>query len=199
MGVPGNATTSNTAADNAAIGTATTNNTATLTTTTSDTTADDATAGDATLGDATAGDTADGNATVGDGAVGSDTRATTNTATKKPSQSYRRAFEALKGLRLHEIIAAKELLHIHFQMVVEMEVILHGDSADATSDATAATDEPSEQHQSLNVWLQSPTTQSLKYSTKVGHLISKPRVRRALVAAVVCMISQQLCVCPSTT
>ena len=99
--------------------------------------------------------------------------------------SYRKPFETLTALRGDPILAAKELLQVHFQMIIEKRTISPG-----------ALDEHERQARGIGrfgAWLQSPTNQPLNYYTKFGQLFTIPRIRRATGTAVVSMLSQQLC------
>jgi hypothetical protein len=111
-------------------------------------------------------------------------------------QDYRMAFNNLVTLRGHEILAAKELLHVHFQMILEVENIRRGRMPDTEANAN---ERHTKQHADFSLWLESPTKEPLKYHTKIGQLFGKDRIRRGLITAVVCMLSQQLCVCTLIT
>ncbi|RMY12355.1 hypothetical protein D0867_07791 [Hortaea werneckii] len=83
-------------------------------------------------------------------------------------------------LRGHSILAAKELFYVHCQMEVEKHAYLKKDP-EASSRAGSST-------RQMKTFRGRPT-----YLTKLGQLFVVPRIRRAMMAAVVCMISQQLC------
>ncbi|KAI7080493.1 hypothetical protein KC327_g243 [Hortaea werneckii] len=93
---------------------------------------------------------------------------------------YPAAYQTLVLLRGHSILAAKELFYVHCQMEVEKHAYLKKDP-EASSQAGAAT-------RHVRTSRGRPT-----YLTKLGQLFAVPRIRRAMMAAVVCMISQQLC------
>lgn len=105
-------------------------------------------------------------------------------------QDYRRAYDTLLSFRGHPILAAKELLHMHFQMVVEVESIFPERLRNIEN---AARDSVPGEPNKIKVWLQSPTSEPIGYFRKLRHLFSVPRIRRATVNAVVCMLSQQIC------
>ncbi|KAI7505077.1 MFS transporter [Hortaea werneckii] len=93
---------------------------------------------------------------------------------------YPAAYQTLILLRGHSILAAKELFYVHCQMEVEKHAYLKKDpEASSRSGATTRRVRPSRGR---------PT-----YLTKLCQLFAVPRIRRAMMAAVVCMISQQLC------
>ncbi|KAI6855696.1 MFS transporter [Hortaea werneckii] len=93
---------------------------------------------------------------------------------------YPAAYQTLVLLRGHSILAAKELFYVHCQMEVEKHAYLKKDP-EANSQAGAAT-----RHVR-------PSRGRPTYLTKLGQLFTVPRTRRAMMAAGVCMISQQLC------
>ncbi|KAI7330236.1 MFS transporter [Hortaea werneckii] len=93
---------------------------------------------------------------------------------------YPDAYQTLVLLRGHSILAAKELFYVHCQMEVEKHAYLKKDP-EASSRADAATHHVK------------PFRARQTYLTKLGQLFTIPRIRRAMMAALVCMTSQQLC------
>jgi len=91
---------------------------------------------------------------------------------------YQDAYKTLVLLRGHPILAAKELFYIACQMEVEQHAPMHGDS-ESLARPTARPNKAQASYVAA-------------YFRKVGQLFTVPRIRRALVAAVVCMITQQL-------
>lgn len=106
-------------------------------------------------------------------------------------QDYQEAFKTLVDLRGHPIIAAKELLYTHFTMIVEAETIFPGRLLNAENRNNL---NHQGQQSSTGVWLESPTRFPIRYRAKLWQLFTVPRIRRALATAIVCMLSQQLCV-----
>lgn len=92
-------------------------------------------------------------------------------------RNYPSAYEALLQLRAAPILTAKELLYTHVQMEVEEKLLRL-----APKDVEA---------QRSHQWI-TPTRWSI-YARKLRLIFTTPRTRRAAVAAVVCMIGQQLC------
>lgn len=89
---------------------------------------------------------------------------------------YPAAYQALLQLRAEPILTAKELLYTHVQMEVE-EKFLH----------LAPKDVEAQRSRQLGI----PTRHSI-YARKLRLIFTTRRTRRAIAAAVVCMIGQQL-------
>lgn len=98
---------------------------------------------------------------------------------------YTAAYRTLLALRGEPVITAKEMLYVHYQMDVEMRFLRHKrrDAEFATNDNKA----------SLKRAFCSRSGRSINYWQKLGQLFTVKRIRRAMVAAVVCMVGQQLC------
>ena len=92
-------------------------------------------------------------------------------------KKYPAAYQALLQLREAPILTAKELLYTHVQMEEE-EKYLHLAPKDVES-------------QRSQRWL-TPTNWSM-YARKLRLIFKTRRTRRAAVAAMVCMLGQQLC------
>lgn len=92
-------------------------------------------------------------------------------------RKYPAAYQALLALRREPILTVKELLYTHCQMEVEQKLL-----------SMAPLDVESQRSHSWAV----PTRWSI-YARKLQLIFTKPRTRRAAVAAVVGMIGQQLC------
>ncbi|KAK3724857.1 hypothetical protein LTR37_000905 [Vermiconidia calcicola] len=105
---------------------------------------------------------------------------------------YRGAYRTLVALRGEPVLAAKEMLYVHYQMEVEM---LHLRRKHPDTEANC----PARDHEGAGVEMHATQTHSpgsgtgINYWQKLGQLFTERRVRRAMVAAVVCMIGQQLC------
>nr|POF26310.1 myo-inositol transporter 2 [Quercus suber] len=128
---------------------------------------------------------------------------------------YHSAYQSLLLLRLHPILAAKELFYVHCQMDVEnrflarsrgedveaSQVLQNKTEADvpASLEAVDASMKPEKQDGTLtNVnfarkRLPRHARRPINYWQKLYQLFTVKRNRRALLAAVVCMVSQQLC------
>ncbi|KAK4560641.1 hypothetical protein LTR86_005219 [Recurvomyces mirabilis] len=105
---------------------------------------------------------------------------------------YHTAYQNLILLRFHPILAAKELLYIHFQSQVESRFIGPRKHTVVGPDQPQGTEEKAlERHRRRAMWRRPPA--SVNYWEKLYYLFTVKRNRRALVAAVVCMVSQQLC------
>ncbi|KAF7185031.1 putative polyol transporter 6 [Pseudocercospora fuligena] len=120
---------------------------------------------------------------------------------KRGPVKYAAAYKTLLGLRGHPILAAKELLYTHYQMEVEKRFVT-GKKTDAEMGAhVVEVPEPVEDEKDsrfrtkimFRSRVASGPTRSVNYWQKLGQLFSNKRIRRATTAAVVCMISQQLC------
>ena len=110
---------------------------------------------------------------------------------------YREAFNVLINLRGHPILAAKELLYVHYQMLIE-----HGQSIRLHDNVHRTQEEGnlSERRDTSSVgpdastrYFQRIVLRSRNYFQRVVQLFRDRRNRRALVTAVVCMVGQQLC------
>lgn len=99
---------------------------------------------------------------------------------------YRVAFETLCELRGSQLLAAKELLYTHVQMLIEQNKALldpnriSGDGS-ARRPGESAADE-------LRALLQKPSTHEVPWYKKFIHLWTVPRIRRATGCAIVCML-----------
>ena len=91
--------------------------------------------------------------------------------------NYPAAYQALLQLRGEPILTAKELLYTHVQMKEEEKCLF-----------VAPKDVESQRSRR---WIQ-PTRWSI-YARKLQLIFTTPRTRRAAVAAMICMIGQQLC------
>ena len=89
-------------------------------------------------------------------------------------QKFDAAYETLLGLRKEPILAAKELLYAYRQMLEETRLL----SSDREKNAVDG---------------DGLAPMRLNYTQKLSQLFKNPRNRRALIAAVVLMTSQQLC------
>jgi len=110
---------------------------------------------------------------------------------------YKAAYQSLILLRFYPILAAKELLYVHCQMEVEADFLAqHRGNAEAqdlrqtTNTTDAAANEASSRRRFLR---RSRSAKPINYWQKLYQLFTIARNRRALVAAVVCMIGQQVC------
>lgn len=110
------------------------------------------------------------------------------------STKYKDAYSTLLSLRGHPILAAKELLYTHYQMEVEKRFI----SGKVTE--TDINHEESEIEESKGTTTSRTLSKarmrqvrSINYWQKLSQLFTNKRIRRAMVAAVVVMVSQQLC------
>ena len=92
-------------------------------------------------------------------------------------KKYPAAYQALLALRREPILVAKELLYTHCQMEVEQKLLY-----------MAPLDVERQRSHSWAI----PTRWSI-YARKLRLIFTKPRTRRAAVAAVVAMVGQQLC------
>ena len=90
---------------------------------------------------------------------------------------YPAAYQSLLALRGEPILTAKELLYIHCQMEVERKLLPFA---------------PQDVESQRSSRLVPPTRWSI-YARKLKLVFAKPRTRRALTAAGVAMIGQQLC------
>ncbi|KAF2859437.1 hypothetical protein K470DRAFT_282692 [Piedraia hortae CBS 480.64] len=93
---------------------------------------------------------------------------------------YKEAYESLMLLRNHPILAAKELFYTYEQMLIGEEITVVKPQSSRESNGTNRKS-PKVKKPSTTYWM------------KMWQLFTIPRNRRALAAAVVCMISQQLC------
>lgn len=93
--------------------------------------------------------------------------------------NYVAAFKALLELRGEPILAAKELLYAHKQMAKEMKLL--------------SLDPPQRDTESASRGRSYPQSSRIHFHQKLKTIFTKARTRRALLAASVVMISQQLC------
>ena len=112
-------------------------------------------------------------------------------------QRYPAAYKALLGMRGEPILAAKEMLYVHYQMDVEMRLLSHKrpDTEDArrANDGQAAHPQDQPTRPRFIQRIRRRSGRGINYWQKLGQLFSEKRVRRAMGTAVVCMIGQQLC------
>lgn len=112
----------------------------------------------------------------------------TPSADDSGDHDYRKAFHTLVELRGSQILAAKELLYVHVQMVVETQVTSPERLYRVQKRAAAEADGQSK----MDMWLKTPKLDKVRYVEKIRHLWTKDRIRRATGNAVVCMLSQQV-------
>lgn len=111
-------------------------------------------------------------------------------------QKYPAAFKTLLGLRGEPVLAAKEMLYVHYQMDVEMRHLSQKKKVDVeeTSLRNGDTDCPEKLPRScFPLRIRRASNRGINYWQKLGQLFTEKRVRRAMGTAVVCMIGQQLC------
>ena len=112
-------------------------------------------------------------------------------------QRYAAAYKTLLGLRGEPVLAAKELLYVHYQMDVEMRHLSQKvPDYEAAKSRTDHQNGLSEEKLSLSRFRQHMSRRSgrnINYWQKLGQLFTEKRVRRGMVTAVVCMVGQQLC------
>lgn len=126
---------------------------------------------------------------------------------------YQAAYQSLLLLRLHPILAAKELCYVHCQMDVENRFLARSRGEDVEASQvlrmveihTEPSEPPGKNGEPKQSKMQggSRSFQSkpvhrrpgrpINYWQKLHQLFTVKRNRRALLAAVVCMVSQQLC------
>nr|POF12771.1 putative polyol transporter 3 [Quercus suber] len=128
---------------------------------------------------------------------------------------YHSAYQSLLLLRLHPILAAKELFYVHCQMDVENRYLARsrGEDVEASLVSPCKThDDSPGPLETANETVKSKIRESsrpdssmvgtllrrqpgrpINYWQKLHQLFTVKRNRRALLAAVVCMVSQQLC------
>ena len=111
---------------------------------------------------------------------------------------YRKAYQNLILLRFHPLLAAKELLYVHYQMEVEGRflvarpgVVRRSRPSNGTSRSTESRDQ-SYEHIRL-YYRATVAARPVVYWRRMYQLFTIKRNQRALVAAVVVMGSQQLC------
>lgn len=113
---------------------------------------------------------------------------------KRGPRRYKDAYTTLVTLRGQPILAAKELLYVHYQMEVEKRYI-SGTKRDADIVREERVVEEAKGNttstKALSARFRPP--RSINYFQKFGQLFTNKRIRRATVAAVVVMVSQQLC------
>lgn len=100
-------------------------------------------------------------------------------------------------MRGEPLLAAKEMLYVHYQMDVEMRLLSHKrpDPEDTINgeDGQAAYLEDTPVWSRFTQRIRRRSGRGINYWQKLGQLFSEKRVRRAMGTAVVCMIGQQLC------
>ncbi|KAK3117286.1 hypothetical protein LTR53_001467 [Teratosphaeriaceae sp. CCFEE 6253] len=108
---------------------------------------------------------------------------------------YRKAYQNLILLRFHPILAAKELLYVHCQMEVESRFLSSGNSKQSRAgEAKSCVDDKDRTEVNARpFWRQPAAARPVSYWRKLYQLFTIKRNQRALVAAVVCMVGQQLC------
>lgn len=103
---------------------------------------------------------------------------------------YQAAYQTLVLLRGHPILAAKELFYVHCQMEVEARSYGKRDVESNGHATPSAANGRKHAHQTpkraRSNWITS-------YGHKLAQLFTVPRIRRAMGAAIVCMICQQIC------
>lgn len=113
---------------------------------------------------------------------------------KRGPSHYLEAYATLLALRGHPVLAAKELLYVHCQMEVEKRFI-SGKMSDAElvhrEEQVVEETKGNASHSKLRARFQ--PARSINYWQKLGQLFTIKRIRRAMLAAVVVMVSQQLC------
>jgi len=116
----------------------------------------------------------------------------------KHDKNYRNAYRTLILFRGHALLAAKELLYVHYQMNVELSRYSQADSTKCSGSrpmngemtpAAATGTRPV----ANSDWHSKKVSSSLSYLQKLVQLFRVRRIRQALISAVVCMIAQQLC------
>lgn len=110
---------------------------------------------------------------------------------------YRAAYDSLLLLRAHPILAAKELFYVHCQMEVEDGITRtgrhHAEPHKSTANEDGVHDSSQRRLPFTKLSSRLSTARPINYWQKLAQLFSIPRNRRAIIAAVVCMISQQFC------
>ncbi|TKA83514.1 hypothetical protein B0A55_00496 [Friedmanniomyces simplex] len=101
---------------------------------------------------------------------------------------YRRAYQNLILLRFHPILAAKELLYVHCQMEVESRFLGEVTKSPAGDEGKKRTSKLASTFRR-----HSAAARPVNYWRKLYQLFSIKRNQRAITAAMVCMIGQQLC------
>ena len=99
---------------------------------------------------------------------------------------YRAAYQTLLALRGEPVIAAKEMLYVHYQMNVERRFLIQRSSPEVDAEDAEVTEKQ-------KIRWKSRRGRSINYWQKLGQLFTVKRIRRAMLAAIVCMIGQQLC------
>ncbi|KAK0867179.1 hypothetical protein LTS02_004346 [Friedmanniomyces endolithicus] len=101
---------------------------------------------------------------------------------------YRMAYQNLVLLRFHPILAAKELLYVHCQTEVESRFL-------GVSTKFPTHDEEKSRTSKLSSTFRrrSATARPANYWQKLYQIFAIKRNQRAITAAVVCMVGQQLC------
>lgn len=107
-------------------------------------------------------------------------------------QKYPTAYKTLLGLRGEPVLAAKEMLYVHYQMDVEMRHLSHK-RPDSEEVRNKESGQPVEQPSRFTQRIRRRSGRGINYWQKLGQLFSEKRVRRAMGTAIVCMVGQQLC------
>ena len=108
-------------------------------------------------------------------------------------ERYKAAYRTLLALRGEPVLAAKEMLYVHYQMDVEMRHLSHK-HADAEEVSGEKVDLPKQQARSgISERVFHRRSRGINYWQKVGQLFTEKRVRRAMGTAIVCMVGQQIC------
>lgn len=109
-------------------------------------------------------------------------------------QKYAEAYKTLILLRGEPVLAAKELLYVHYQMEVEMRH-LHHKRPDPESEVVQGAVEGEKKAAHLHTRQKQirRSGRGINYWQKLGQLFTERRIRRATLAAVVCMVGQQMC------
>ena len=112
-------------------------------------------------------------------------------------QRYAAAYKTLLGLRGEPVLAAKEMLYVHYQMVVEMAHLSHKRPDVEGAGVRATLQKGDSEKTPISTRFvrrfQRRSGRGINYWKKLGQLFTEKRVRRAMGTAVVCMIGQQLC------
>lgn len=110
---------------------------------------------------------------------------------------YESAYKALLGLRGEPVLAAKELFYVHCQRNVEMR-FLSGTQRDPEAHQDLGSNcvdypRPNARRFSAGRFWPTKSSSGTAYFRKLVQLFTDKRNSRALIAACVCMASQQLC------
>ena len=108
-------------------------------------------------------------------------------------QKYEAAYKTLLAIRGEPILAAKEILYVHYQMDVEMRSLGQIPADLETNGNSNGAGQGQSRRLPLRRVFHSRRGRSINYWQKLGQLFREKRIRRAMIAATVCMVSQQLC------